>query len=297
MPGARTTNGRTATARLQSPVGLYATARKPTTIRDQPGPCKPEAGDSVGFVIALEHSPAVRHQCDEDDGAHGAGDAPIDRRRTQGHDTTAGHDHPQAVVDRVTRSGRRVGQYRQRERQQARQGDVRRDGRRRRRAVRPPWPSTLPRSRSSNAPDARARLADERQPTCAEQQCRRNRRQPGGDLGHAAGTQPAFARSHDRLTPAGDLQLGEDRGQVIAHGLRREVQLGCDVGVAQALGQVIEDEALAVGELGERVVDAGIARRARRSSRAPSTPPRGRRSPRRPPRCAPPARCRPARPP
>jgi hypothetical protein len=38
----------------------------------------------------------------------------------------------------------------------------------------------------------------------------------------------------DEFAPAGDVHLGEDSLEVVAHGVNRDVELGCDVAVGEA---------------------------------------------------------------
>src|SRR5919112_407194 len=63
--------------------------------------------------------------------------------------------------------------------------------------------------------------------------------------------QPRLARPDDSVCPVGNLQLGEDVGDVVAYGLGADKQACGDLGVGVALGYEIEDLYLARGELGE----------------------------------------------
>ncbi len=62
---------------------------------------------------------------------------------------------------------------------------------------------------------------------------------------------PGFSGTDDGLRTVGDLQLGEDVGDVVAHGLLAEVKPSGDLGVCLVAGDELQDLALAVGELGE----------------------------------------------
>src|SRR5262249_61107388 len=60
-----------------------------------------------------------------------------------------------------------------------------------------------------------------------------------------------LASADDGLGAVGHLQLADDIGHVVAHGLRAEHQSVGDLAVARALGDEIEYLALAVAELWE----------------------------------------------
>src|SRR5262245_40661015 len=62
-------------------------------------------------------------------------------------------------------------------------------------------------------------------------------------LGRPAETR--VAGSNDRLSPVLDLDLVEDMGDVVAHGLLRQIEPRGDLGVVEALRDEIEDLALA----------------------------------------------------
>ena len=57
-----------------------------------------------------------------------------------------------------------------------------------------------------------------------------------------------FLRTNDGLGAVGDLQLGEDVGDVVPYGLRAEGELPGDGGVGMSFGDEVEDLALAFGE-------------------------------------------------
>jgi hypothetical protein len=59
--------------------------------------------------------------------------------------------------------------------------------------------------------------------------------------------QTRFSGADDRLGSVGDLQLGEDVRDVVAHGLRAEGELPGDRGVGMALGYELKDLTLSVG--------------------------------------------------
>ncbi len=61
-------------------------------------------------------------------------------------------------------------------------------------------------------------------------------------------------RPHDRVRPAGDPELGVDRGDRVAHRLVGDVELAGDVVVGAAGGDHPEHGALTFGEVGERLV-------------------------------------------
>src|SRR5688572_8663195 len=58
------------------------------------------------------------------------------------------------------------------------------------------------------------------------------------------------------LGSGGDLEFGEDGGDVVADGLRSQAQAGADRGVGQAGGQEVEDLVFAGGELRKGVCGA-----------------------------------------
>jgi hypothetical protein len=62
---------------------------------------------------------------------------------------------------------------------------------------------------------------------------------------------PRFPRANDRLCPVGDLQLGEDVGDIVAHGLRAEGELSRDGGIGVDPGDEAQNLALTAGEGGE----------------------------------------------
>src|SRR5688572_16894036 len=64
--------------------------------------------------------------------------------------------------------------------------------------------------------------------------------------------QPRLPRLDDALRAGGDAELGEDVGDVVAHGLLAEGQAAGDGVVVEAAGDEVEDLALAIGQLGER---------------------------------------------
>ena len=64
-------------------------------------------------------------------------------------------------------------------------------------------------------------------------------------------TQPGLPSANDGLGAVGYLELGEDVRNVVANRLRVEVETGRDLGVAQALGDEVEDLALPRGQPGE----------------------------------------------
>src|SRR5215218_476008 len=68
-----------------------------------------------------------------------------------------------------------------------------------------------------------------------------------------------FSGPEDGLRPVGYLELGEDVGDVVAHGLGAHVQEFGDPGVVVALGYEVEHLALAGGELGEGFCGRGRA--------------------------------------
>ena len=55
-------------------------------------------------------------------------------------------------------------------------------------------------------------------------------------LGVVVVSEPGLAGAHYRLGPVGDLQLGEDVGDVVAHRLGANVQSRCYLGIAAAPG-------------------------------------------------------------
>ena len=60
--------------------------------------------------------------------------------------------------------------------------------------------------------------------------------------------QAGFAGLEDGLSSVGDLQLGEDVGDVVAHGLGTDEEVPGDFGVVVTLGDEVEDLTLAGGE-------------------------------------------------
>jgi peptidoglycan/LPS O-acetylase OafA/YrhL len=64
--------------------------------------------------------------------------------------------------------------------------------------------------------------------------------------------EPGLAGPDDGLTPLGHLQLGEDRGDVVGDGLRRQEQPLADLRVGEPGRDAVEDQPLPVGELRER---------------------------------------------
>jgi hypothetical protein len=64
-------------------------------------------------------------------------------------------------------------------------------------------------------------------------------------------SQPRFAGADDGLRAIGDLELGEDVRDVVAHRLGAQVEALRDLGVRLVLGDQGEDLVLAVGELGK----------------------------------------------
>ena len=73
------------------------------------------------------------------------------------------------------------------------------------------------------------------------------------------GAQPALARPQHRRRTVGDLELGEDRRQVVAHRLGRQVQRRGDLGRTPSLREEAEDVAFARGQLRERLVGRDLA--------------------------------------
>src|SRR5215203_4958317 len=69
--------------------------------------------------------------------------------------------------------------------------------------------------------------------------------------GKAVLAKTGFSGPEDGLCPVGYLELGEDVGDVVAHGLGAHVQEFGNFGVVVALGYEVEHLALAGGELGE----------------------------------------------
>jgi hypothetical protein len=63
--------------------------------------------------------------------------------------------------------------------------------------------------------------------------------------------QTRFSGPNDGLGSVGYLQLGEDVGDVVPHGLRAQVELFGDRGVRVPPGDELKDLALAVGKGGE----------------------------------------------
>src|SRR5918998_4687914 len=63
--------------------------------------------------------------------------------------------------------------------------------------------------------------------------------------------QPRLAGPDDGVSPVGDLQFGEDVGDVVAYGLGAEVEAGGDLGVGVALGDEVEDLDLTGSQLGQ----------------------------------------------
>src|SRR5215210_4118085 len=61
-------------------------------------------------------------------------------------------------------------------------------------------------------------------------------------------SQPRLSGANDGLSTVGDLQLGEDVRDVVAHRLRTQRELLCDGRVWATLGDEVQDLALAVGE-------------------------------------------------
>ena len=68
-----------------------------------------------------------------------------------------------------------------------------------------------------------------------------------------AATEAGFSRTDDRLSAVGDAELREDVRDVVADRLRAEHEVARDVGVRATLGYELEDLALAIGQLGERL--------------------------------------------
>src|SRR5918995_251984 len=71
-------------------------------------------------------------------------------------------------------------------------------------------------------------------------------------------SQPGFAGTDDGLGAVRDLKLGEDVGDVIAHGLGAQVEAFGDLGVRLVAGYELQDLVLALGQLGEGV--GGLSR-------------------------------------
>src|SRR5919201_5043141 len=67
----------------------------------------------------------------------------------------------------------------------------------------------------------------------------------------ALAAEPGLAGPYDRLGAIRDLELGEDVGDVVAHGLRAENEVARDLLVAPPLRDQLEQLALALGQLGE----------------------------------------------
>jgi hypothetical protein len=70
------------------------------------------------------------------------------------------------------------------------------------------------------------------------------------------GEQAAFNSQPDRGFTRGDIEFGQDCGDVMINRAGREVQAGSDLGVPQAPGHLSEDFQLAGGEA-ERILARG----------------------------------------
>lgn len=74
-------------------------------------------------------------------------------------------------------------------------------------------------------------------------------------------SQASFASSDDGLGAVGNLKLAEDAGNVVADGLRTEVEAVGDLGVGVTGGDQVENLSFTVGEVRKRQRRRGRLRR------------------------------------
>ena len=144
----------------------------------------------------------MRHECDADDRAQRTGPASVGGNERSGQNTPGHDDHPEAEVERVTRSRRRIRQHRQREGQQDTDPDVRRHGR----FVDERCDHGREQSRRRDEQQRTGRAGttrEEQQATRAQRQRRRDRSQLGRELVHVdVPNPPSRARTIASPRPA-----------------------------------------------------------------------------------------------
>ncbi len=188
--------------------------------------CQPEHRLAILLLRGLEDPPTVPDQRDEGDCRHGPSDPALGLERVVDADhTRPGHDDPRAELDGVPEGGSREGQHRHGPGQHQRAHQQHRC----RIAL-----TTEPEHRRGDHSDRRhdhertRHATSGRQqgdPAGPEEQRGNDRGQRDEEVAHRRGAQPALAGPDDRLTTTGNLELGEDRRELVAHRLRRQEQL------------------------------------------------------------------------